>query len=306
MFKHFVLPLDGSHLAEAALPAAAYLSLKLGARVTLTHIIERDAPKEVHGERHLAQPEEAHAYLEEIARKAFSASVHVECHVHTIESSDVSRSIVEHVQELTPDLIIMCTHGRGGLRDLFFGSIAQQVVGLGSTPVLLVRPLENGGAPAFACHTILVPLDGIPDHEQGLCLAVPLARACAADMHLLVVVPTPGTLTGQQAVTRRLLPGATREMLDISEEGASNYLRDCMASMQAQDISVTGEVRRGEPADTIMETARRMNADMVVLTTHGKVGLDAFWSGSIAPKVSRWFTIPLLLVPVCKGGKSEE
>ncbi len=44
MFKHLLVPLDGSHLAETALPAAAYLAQTLGASVTLVHIIERHAP----------------------------------------------------------------------------------------------------------------------------------------------------------------------------------------------------------------------------------------------------------------------
>ena len=59
MFKHLLVPLDGSPLAEAALPAAAYLAQKLGASVTLLHVIEQDAPQEIHGERHLTDPDEA-------------------------------------------------------------------------------------------------------------------------------------------------------------------------------------------------------------------------------------------------------
>ena len=64
----------------------------------------------------------------------------VERHVHGGEVDDVARSIVDHVAELGPDLIVMCTHGRGGLRGFMFGRIAQQVVGLDRTPVLLIPP----------------------------------------------------------------------------------------------------------------------------------------------------------------------
>jgi nucleotide-binding universal stress UspA family protein len=59
MFKHLLVPLDGSRLAEAALPAAACLAEQLGASITLIHIIERDASGEIHGERHLTTPDEA-------------------------------------------------------------------------------------------------------------------------------------------------------------------------------------------------------------------------------------------------------
>jgi nucleotide-binding universal stress UspA family protein len=62
MFKHILVPLDGSKLAEAALPAAVSLAQTFNAPVTLLHIIEQDAPEEVHRERHLTEAREAEAY----------------------------------------------------------------------------------------------------------------------------------------------------------------------------------------------------------------------------------------------------
>jgi nucleotide-binding universal stress UspA family protein len=47
MFKHILIPLDGSELAETAIPVAAYLAEKLKARVTLLHVIEKNAPQTV-------------------------------------------------------------------------------------------------------------------------------------------------------------------------------------------------------------------------------------------------------------------
>ena len=123
MFQHLLVPLDGSSLAETALPAAAHLAQVLEASVTLIHVIEKDAPKEVHKDRHLSEPEEASAYLKEVAGRAFPPETKVEWHVHVEEVKDVARSIVHHSHELEQDLIVMCTHGWGGLRDLLFGSI---------------------------------------------------------------------------------------------------------------------------------------------------------------------------------------
>ena len=53
MFKHILLPLDGSQLAEAAIPFAVKLCQKLNSQITLLHVIEKDASPEVHGQRHL-------------------------------------------------------------------------------------------------------------------------------------------------------------------------------------------------------------------------------------------------------------
>jgi len=302
MFKHLLVPLDGSRLAEAALPAAAALTGALGARVTLIHVIERSAPQRVHGEPHLSDPAEASAYLNEVAARAFPSVVRVEQHIHTTEVEDVARSIVEHASELGSDLIVMCTHGRSGLRTWLLGSIAQQVIALGVTPVLLVRPDGAAARHAFACRRLLVPLDGNTDHEQGLVVAADLARACGAEVHLLMVVPTLSTLPGEHATAARLLPGATSAWLDMSEEAARAHLQPRVIDWQASGLPATAEVCRGDPAGAIARTAHRVQADIIVIGTHGKRGMDAFWSGSVAAQVSGRSRVPMLLVPVRESG----
>ena len=131
MFKHLLVPLDGSKLAEAALPAAVLLSKALGATVTLLHIIEKDAPQEIHGDRHLTNNDDACRYLDDVAQKFFPPETQVDSHVHTEEVKDVARSIVDHSGEFAPDLIVLCAHGEGGWREVMVGSIAQQVIARG-------------------------------------------------------------------------------------------------------------------------------------------------------------------------------
>lgn len=298
MFKHLFIPLDGSRLAEAALPPAAWLAQTLGASLTLIHVIERNAPEEVHGERHLTNPEEAAAYLDEVAARAFPAGVRVRRHVHTNQVGDVARSLSEHSDELRPDLIVMCDHGRSGLRHWAFGSIAQQVIALGTTPVLLIHPGKDAARKPFACRRILAPLDGSPEHEQGICFAAGLAKPCGAAVHLLAVVPTPDTLSGPQAASGRLLPGATAAMLDEAETGMEDYLSRRVAELRAQGLTLSSEVARGDPAKSIIRAADEQAADVIVLSTHRKAGLDAFWAGSVAPKIARRTRVPLLLVPL--------
>jgi nucleotide-binding universal stress UspA family protein len=305
MFKHLLVPLDGSAMAESALPAAAYLAQTLGASTTLIHVIEADAPQEIHGDRHLSQPDEAYSYLE-VAAGAFPKGTPVECHVHTLPASDVARGIVEHVDEFAPDLIVLCTHGSGGLKGLVVGSIAQQVIALGKTPVLLIHPspASEGGSPSVLgvgwgpLRRLLVPLDGNADHEKGLSVAAGLAGACGAELHLVMAVHTSGSLTWQSAATARMLPSMTDAYLDLAQEEAVSYLRRCIASLQGAGASVTAEVQRGDPADAIVKAAGRIQADLIVLSTHARSQMDAFWSGSVTPKVAGRTSLPLLLVPV--------
>jgi nucleotide-binding universal stress UspA family protein len=312
MFKHLLVPLDGSALAEAALPAAAYLGQTLGATVTLIHIIEADAPQEIHGEPHLSEPDEACRYLE-AAAEAFPQGLSVESHVHTLPASDVARGIVEHVDEFAPDLIVMCTHGSGGLRGLVVGSIAQQVIALGKTPVLLIHPGKPAPIPESVggrepptplaagwgpLRRLLVPLDGNPDHEQGLAVATGLAGACGAELYLFRAVHTSGSLTWQSAATARMLPSLTDAYLDLAQEEAVSYLRECIARLEASGVGVAAGVQRGDPADVIVKTADKAQADLIVLSTHGRSQMEAFWSGSVTPKVAGRTQLPLLLVPV--------
>ncbi len=298
MFTHLLVPLDGSRLAESALPAAAYIAEKLNATVTLIHIIEYHAPKEVHSEPHLTNKEDALRYLTEIAQTSFPPDIKVDYHVHTSEERDVAKSIVAHAPEIHHDLIIMCTHGRGGLRDFLFGSIAQQVIGSGKIPVLLIHPSEAGSPQEFQCGRLLVPLDGNPEHEQGLPMAVQLAKDCGASLHLVMVIPTYGVLKGEQRAASRLMPGTTAAVLDLAEQGGEEYLRKKLIAMKPEEIRVSAEVTRGEPAETVVEAARRAGADLIVLGTHGKAGMDAFWSGSVTPRISSLWEKPILLVPV--------
>jgi len=298
MFKRLLVPLDGSRLAESALPAAAYLAQNLAIPVTLVHVLERNAPAEIHGEHHLTDKDEAYTYLNEVASRAFPSEVDVERHVHTSEVSDVAFSIERHVVELNSDLVVMCTHGRSGVHNFLFGSIAQQVIALGKTPVLLIQPSLSDTNKNFSCQRILVPLDGNPDHEQALPLVAELAHACSSSIHLVMVVPTLGTLSGEKAATARLLPGATSALLDLTQEGAEKYLQQHISELKDQEIVVTAEVARGDPIAVIVRTQREMNPDLIALGTHGKTGTDAFWSGSLTPKIASRTNIPLLLVPV--------
>ena len=66
-------------------------------------------------------------------------------------------------------------------------------------------------------------------------------------------------------------------------------------------IEVESETARGDPARTIIEALRRISADLVVMGTHGRAGVDAFWEGSVAAEVATRIQTPLLLVPLDKS-----
>ena len=225
-------------------------------------------------------------------------------------------SILEHAKEMPSTLIVMCMHGRSGLGNLLFGSIAQRIVGSGTTPVLLVPPSfaeategkpstkkagrRDDGKSKFVCRRLLVPLDGDPAHEQALPVAGELAAACRCEIHLLFVVATRRQPARNDAAVGLLLPRATRAVLEIARQEAEEYL--------ARHIRLPASRRphrhrRGPPrrrSESHRRAAKRSRADLIVMATHRKEAMDAFWAGSVVPRVASYAERPLLLVPIAE------
>ena len=300
MIRRILVPLDGTDLAEAALPVAAALCAKLGAEVVLVHLLEKRAPRAVHGRPHLATADAAEAYLNEVAARRFPRRLKVEVHVHSEGVVDVARSITAHaeqLQETGSELIVMCAHGGRTTREALLGALAQRVTARGRTPVLVVRARAPGDAAGFRLDSVLVPLDSDPSHAGALEPAAELAAAFGAAVRLLLIVPTFGTLSGRWVSTGRFLPGTTARLLDLSVEEEKEFLEERTASLSARGLAVSAEVARGDPARAIAAAASRLRPDLIVLGTHGRRGLGAVWEGSVASKVFQRCRQPLLLVP---------
>jgi nucleotide-binding universal stress UspA family protein len=300
MFKHLLVPLDGSALAESVLPVVAHLARVLGSSVSLIHAVESGAPRVVHGERHLVDGPQASAYLADAARRCLDGVVAVECHVHSDAVQDVAASIVSHAQdEIESDLIVLCTHGSGGTRRLLFGSIAQQVIAAGRTPVLVIRAGQATTAEDL-CRSILVPLDAGGEHEQALGLVADLAVLCGSSLHLLAVVPTTSTAPARWSGVTQLLPGSSAHLLDLAEQDAHAYLLGKRTSLVARGLSVHAHVVRGDAATAITRIARGGSVGLVAIATHGRAGMSAFWEESVAARICEMCALPLLLVPAAR------
>jgi nucleotide-binding universal stress UspA family protein len=296
MTKTILVPLDGSRLAEAALDPARFFASAWKADVTLMHIIEQGAPQEVHHERHLTRPEEAEAYLQEVAKRAFPPDIHIETHVHSAPVADVPGSIVEHAAEFHPDLIVMCTHGGGTVGRLIFGSVAQQVVAQGSTPLLIIKP--DSGSDAFKLEKILVPLDPSSAHDDSLPIAQEIASNSKAQLLLLSVTPSQRTLQGGQAAAGTFMPATAQAFLDLHEENTRAHLQSHVNALRAEGLEAAAGVLRGDPAAAISSAAEDLRVDLIILTTHRRAGLGAFWARSVAPSVAQRVRVPILLIPL--------
>lgn len=297
MFDRLLLPLDGSVQAEVVLPVAARLAQAFRSTLLLLHVIERNAPATVHGELHLTDAAAAAAYLARIAGLLRSQGLAVETHVHTVPLGDVPRSIAEHAQEEQTDLIVLCTHGPSGWRDLVAGNVAQQALQHGNVPLLMVRAPGAGQAPApFAPADILLPLDTTEAAEAALAPATALAKAFKARLHLVSVVATADTLSGRRAPTASLLPSATRALLEIEQDETATYLARLADRLRAAGAPVSTEVRRGDTLAQLSADHSEHHFGLIVLATHGRAGLPARLSGSVAARLIGSTSAPVLLI----------
>ena len=294
--ERLLVPLDGSRLAEAALPMATRLAATCGAAIALLHVIERGAPSRVHGERHLADRADAEGYLTQLARQLTGHGPPVEFHVHEAPVGDVARSIAIHADEHASDLVVLSTHGAGGIREALWGSIALRVLQVSRRPMLLTR--AHWVTPLFTPRTIMVPLDGTAAAEAALPLASSLAHRMDFHLRLVMVVPTLETTAGEQQPKATFLPNTTRELLDAEEKQAVVYLEQLAASIRSTGVPTFAEVRRGAPVAQLAADAVEHADGLVVAATHGRAGLQTVWSPSVVARLLRRTGAPVLLVPI--------
>ena len=297
MLRHLLVPLDGSPMAESVLSATADLVRRLSAHVTLLHIIERGAPKTVHGERHLTQPAEAESYLRGVAEWFVSEGVRADFLVHR-DGADVAKSIADGAAEIGADLVVLCTHGWSGLRGFLFGRVAQQVLRWGTIPVLLIQPSAEGWKAPFSCRRLVVPLDGSGMAETALPAASAVAHAFEAEALLVWVVPTVATVSGERGAAMKLMPSAAAALLDAEAAQAGTYLERVGARLREEGVKISVEVGRGEPIRVLLDTVAKQEIDLIVIATHGRSGISAVWAGSVTSRILRYSTRPILLIRI--------
>lgn len=299
MFEHVLVPLDGSPLAESALPAAVTVAHRWGGQITLLHVQEINPPATVHGAPHLQKPDQAERYLAAASERLRREGMRVNTHVHKDEMR-VAEGIAEHAVELGADLVILCVHGGHRLRTLLLGAPARQVLARATVPVLIVPPSPAGATGAFPVKGVLVPLDGAPEHEAALTPARAFAEHGA--LMLVRVVPTAETVPGSAAVATRLMPHAARALLEAEVQEAVRYLESVDARVRAPGREVATFVARGDPMNAILALARGEHIDLIAMATHARSGMAAAWESSLPWRLVEAGKRAVLVVLAREGG----
>jgi len=297
MFRSLVVPLDGSELAESALPYAVQLAHAADGALTLVRVALAPPPARLDGadwEDAQAQAvQEAEMYLNEVAAK-LSTRVRVAPHV---AYGRAPHEILAAVDQTGADAVIMATHGRTGLAHLMYGSVAEALLATSPVPVLLVhaRPGEAPSAPFDpATARIAVTLDGSDFAESAVHTAAGLVGV-RGELVLVCIVSPPEEVERDET-------GRVIAYLDQQEEARSRAARDYLQRVatdfgrQYPGVRIKQDVRFGDAAPGIIAAAIDTGVDLVVMSTHGRTGVRRAMLGSVAGQVVANGTTPVLLV----------
>lgn len=298
-YRRIVVPLDGSSLAEQALPHAEALAQLTHAPLHLVRVIDPThlAPlagvalrRDATALQLLLEDERiaARDYLERIERDLLARQQTV-----TVEyrQGPAARELLAAAQ--SGDLLVMATHGLGGLAHWFLGSVAEAVVRRAPVPVWLVRAgVDESGS--LMIRRLVVPLDGSPLAEEALPTAAALAKRLQVPVHLITVIELSATMPLELVAAAVSVSDFERTLTRLFAE-AQTLLVAPSERLQNDDIETSTEVRHGlQPGPTILEVTQP--GDLIVMTSHGRTGLRRWILGSVAEAVIRRASVPVLLV----------
>ena len=300
-FRSILVPLDGSSFAEQAVSLASGIAQRAGSKLRLTLVhglppapIDPAAAK-LFTSIELATRKSERSYLRGIQARLRDGGTRLASAVTL--TGKVGPALAQYVREMGIDLVVMSTHGRGGIRRAWLGSVADHLIRTLEVPVLLVRPSESepGRARPAASGRILVPLDGSPLAERALGPAIALARAWDAELALLQVV-RPVMLSADPAVALPLPSAFDEGLTTMRRTEAQDYIDDIVEELHEQGVRATGVAALGwHAADSILEAARPERVAAIVIATHGRGGLRRLALGSVADKVIRGADVPVLV-----------
>jgi nucleotide-binding universal stress UspA family protein len=288
MLKTILVPLDGSPLAERALPYAATLARRSGADIALVRAVHATSlPGDDSRDAQMELTKQAEKHLSEAAGRLGADGVTVETHVC---HEDPVHAILDAAERCEADLIVMSTHGRGGLGRMLYGSVADRVLRHATIPVLLVPSIVDHRWPSDRPLHLLVPLDGSELAEEALQSAELLAEVFESRPTLLRVIEPP----------TYPLYGDGYAYIPFDEDAeladARQYLKGQVARLRERGRQAEAKVAVGQSARAIAETASEQTSDVIVMATHGHGGLRRLILGSVATSTLRQTTVPLLLV----------
>jgi nucleotide-binding universal stress UspA family protein len=303
MFKRILVPLDGSTRAEQALTVATRIARASSGSIILMRVAH--FPMDYGGGYTQAplmteqvietELDNLDDYLKKVATSVALAGIGIKTEAMF---GQPLQDILAVVESRRADLVVICSHGRTGLKRWALGSVAQALAHQSPVPLLVLREggqvtaISSGATTNLVCA--LVALDGSPFAETALIPAANLVAALAAPNEAILHLAHVVTHIGDEAQQ-----SAKKYMSDVSEQ--------LQLKLKNLNLSITWSLLRdrdvaGSIVDLAEQSAGETKAeqvhrcDLIAMSTHGRGGLERLMMGSITERVLHATKVPMLIV----------
>ena len=304
MQSQILVPLDGTSQAATILTPVLLLARATGRGLTLVRALPPDSGSDpllgmrLPPEAGAAQPQRTRQAVADYLAATARLLDRPGCPVQTAILDGAPAGAILAYAQRHPEvqLIAMATHGRRGVPRWIFGSVAEEVLQQVTVPLLLLR--WPGGPPPEhtepTVKTIVVPVDPSGFGEAALALAHALAQATGARLVLQTAV---AGLDAGSAAPDEVPPWRQREY-QAEVDRLVEYQEHLAAPLAAAGLGVGMQIEAGPPAAVILRLSAEVQADLIVMATHGRTGLERLRRGSVALAVLERAPRPVLLLRV--------
>lgn len=288
MWKKILVPLDGSDLAELALPYARELASAFNSELILLYVGESSEQEYLH--MHQLYLEKVAVQMKKLVKKVSPLVV----------SGKPAGEIVKYTEKNDIRLIVMASHGSSGIIPWATGGIASKVIDAIGVPLLLIKEtkVRRKTKEKHLISRILLPLDGSEAGEAAITRAKELKSRLEAEVILLEVVPAGRHIRTIGGIDHILYP---EPELETFKAEAKEYLDRVYKRMQRGKGELKVEIRSGEVAKEILNYARKKKASLIAISSHGHSGMTKWVFGSTAQKIIEDSPIPVLVVKAAPG-----
>jgi nucleotide-binding universal stress UspA family protein len=286
MYKNIVIAYDDSEFSKAALTESSCWIKRHGGKAVLVHSVFSDEEEFSSSENQKAKRfelgEKICYQVQEHASAEFGLNGNLESMVCEGEPQDV---LVDIAAARNADLIAIGTHGRKGLKKLFLGSVTGRVLVTSPCDVLVVKKRSDTCKGNF--QSVLVSVDGSDYSRKAIARACELAKLEGSRITAVYVIPR------YEETIEFFSTSLIHENLQHDGE---KIVEKARALAKEQGVEINTEVVSGDEAEEIVETAHRLNSDLIIRATHGWSGINRAIIGSVAEKVFINAPCPVLVV----------
>jgi len=273
--ERLLLAAESSEFSEGAIREAIRLAKRCGSKLTALSVIESNSEYASTAPAILEKMEkEILAYLDGV--KARAKQEGVDCETVTYEGEDSYKYIVEEAVKQKSTMIIMGRRGKKGFRRLVMGSTTSWTIGHATCSVMVVPR-----AAQVDFKSIVVATDGSNYSNAAASEAIGIAKRNNAKLTVLAVVPADIAMP-----TDIDFAALQRDKLSDQEmQSAEKNAKAVKEAAQKAGVEAQAFVMSGKPADAIIEIAKDKSADLIVVGSHGRTGLDRLLMGSVTERV---------------------